>query len=84
MLGRVSAGAGGREWFIAVLWMKRAMRTRGDEDKRTRLGVAGKAREARQGRQTRETRRGEAGEAGGGRQGKGGEAREAGKGDEAG
>ena len=29
MLGRVSAGVGGREWFIAVLWKKRAMRTRG-------------------------------------------------------
>ena len=24
MLGRVSAGVGGREWFIAVLWVKRA------------------------------------------------------------
>ena len=29
MLGRVSAGVGGREWFIAVLWKKRAMLTRG-------------------------------------------------------
>lgn len=70
MLGRVSAGVGGREWFIAVLWVKRAMRTSGrcgqggEADKRTRRGEAGKGDEGRQGRQARQVmkagRKGEA------------------------